>query len=137
MSHSHIERSKPPHRTTISGWRFALCSAALVLLVEVFYLASNWMLPFPAAHDSAEAKILEIRKVVDHTHDSLFGGKIFYRVEAHVQYVANGQLQDRWLRIADDLPIEKLLVRLADHPGHCLAQWLPHPSENATCSLKE
>ena len=137
MSHSHIEQSKPPRQTTIAWWKLALCFAALVIMVAVVYLAPNWMLPFPAAHDSAEAKILEIRKVVDHTAESRFGGKIFYHFEAHVQYVANDKLQDRWLRIADDLPTETLLVRLADHPGHCLAQWLPHHSENARCSLKE
>jgi hypothetical protein len=137
MSHSHIQSSKPPLQTTIAWWKLALGISILVILVAVFFLVRNWMLPLPSAHDSANAKILEIRRVVDHTADSQFGSKIFYRFEAHVQYVADRQLQDRWLRIADDLPMESLLVKLADHPNHCLAQWLPDHPENARCSLRE
>jgi len=49
---------------------------------------------------NATAKVLEVRKVVDHTQDAPYGGEIIYRAEAHVQYVADGQLQDRWLHVS-------------------------------------
>lgn len=77
-----------------------------------------------------------MRRVVDHTRDTLYGGKIIYRAEAHVQYLADGRMQDRWVRASDDLPQESLLLKLAAHPTECLVYWPPNQPENAKCSLR-
>ena len=74
--------------------------------------------------------------MVDHTQDSKYGGNIIYRGEAHVQYVTNGQMQDRWLRISNNLTQDSLLLKLASHPTECLVYWSPNHQENAKCSLK-
>jgi hypothetical protein len=100
------------------------------------FLAANWIHSFPSTHETATGKILEIRKVVENTRDTLYGGKINYRLEARVQYLAGGQMQDRWLRASDDLTPESLLVKLASHPTKCLVYWPPNHPENAKCSLK-
>jgi Carboxypeptidase regulatory-like domain len=50
--------------------------------------------------------------------------------------VADGQIQDRWLRASDDLPPESLVLKLVAHPTKCLVYWPPNHSENAKYSLK-
>jgi hypothetical protein len=110
MSHGHIRESKPRALISISWWRLALCFASVVIVFVSLYLVANWIHSFPSTYETANGKILGIRKVVDGTIDSQYGGKILYGFEAHVQYVANGQSQDRWLRASDDLPREGHLL---------------------------
>jgi hypothetical protein len=95
------------------------------MALAAVYLAANWIHSFPSPHETATGTVLEIRKVIDNTRDALYGGKISYRLEAHVQYVADGQMQDRWLRALDDLTQENLLLKLAAHPTKCLVYWPP------------
>jgi hypothetical protein len=135
MSQSRVTRqSKPPQ--PIVWWHIALAFATFLILLAAVYLAANWIHSFPSQRETATGTILEIRKVVDSTRDTLYGGSISYRLEAHVQYVANGQMQDRWLRASDDLTRESQLVKLAAHPTKCLVYWPPNHPENAKCSLK-
>jgi hypothetical protein len=135
MSQSRSRRlPKPPQ--PIVWWHIALGFATVLILLAAVYLAANWIHSFPSPHQTATGTILEIRKVVDNTRDTLYGGKINYRLEAHVQYVADGQKQDRWLRASDDLTRESLLLKLAAHPTNCLVYWPPNHPENAKCSLK-
>lgn len=100
------------------------------------YLASNWIHSFSSKYETTTGKILEIRKVVDHTRETLYGGKITYRAEAHVQFLAAGHIQDRWVLASDNLPEESLLLKLASHPTECLVYWPPSHPENAKCALK-
>jgi hypothetical protein len=135
MSQSRVGRqAKPPQ--PVVWWHVALGFATFLILLAAVYLAANWIHSLPSTHETATRTILEIRKVVDNTRDTLYGGKINYRLEAHVQYVADGQLQDRWLRASDDLTRESLLLKLAAHPTNCLVYWPPNHPENAKCSLK-
>ena len=135
MSQSRIT-GKPKPSQPIVGWHIALGLATILLMVVAVYLAANWIHSFPSTSETATGKILEIRKVVDHTRDTLYGGKISYRVEAHVRYLADGQTQDRWVRASDDLSQEGLLLKLAAHPTECLVYWPPSHPENAKCSLR-
>ena len=123
----------PPRQ--IVWWHIALGFATVLISLAAVYLAANWIHSFPSPHETATGTILEIRKEVDNTRDTLYGGKINYRLEAHVQYV-DGQMQDRWLRASDDLTRESQLVKLAAHPTTCLVYWPPNHPENAKCSLK-
>ena len=135
MSKSRIT-SQPKSSQPIVWWHIALGLAIFLILVVAVYLAANWIHSIPSTYETATGKILEIRKVVDHTRDTLYGGKISYRAEAHVRYLADGQIQDRWVRASDDLTQESLLLKLAAHPNECLVYWPPSQPENAKCSLK-
>ena len=135
MSQSHIRQPKQPP-PSIVWWRLGLYAAILVISFAALFAIVNWVHSFPSNYETADGKILEIRKVVDGTRDSQYGGRILYRVEAHVQYMANGQMQDRWLRASDDLAREGLELKLAAHPTKCLVYWPPNRPENAKCSLK-
>ena len=135
MSQSHITRQLKRPKPVV-WWHIALCLATLFIGVAAVYLVANWVHSFPSAYETATGKILEIRKVVDHTSDTLYGGKISYRAEAHVRYAADGQMQDRWLRASDDLPQDSLLLKLAANPAECFVYWSPGHPENAKCSLK-
>jgi hypothetical protein len=135
MSQSRITtQSKPPQ--PIVWWHVAVGLAILLIGVAAAFLTANWVHSLPTTYETATGKILEMRKVVDHTRDTLYGGKISYRAEAHVQYLVDGRMQDRWVRASDDLPQESLLLKLAAHPAQCLVYWPPNQPENAKCSLK-
>jgi len=136
MSQSHIRKPKHPPQPVV-WWRLALGSSILVVMFAALFLVVNWVRSVPSTYETATGKILEIRKVVDGIRESQSGGKIFYGAEAHVQYMAEGQMQDRWLRASDDLTQESLLLKLAAHPTECLVYWPPHHPENAKCSLKK
>jgi hypothetical protein len=135
MSQAHIRERKQSLRPIIS-WRSVLGLVGVLAVSMVAYLAVNWVRSLPSTSETATAKILEIRKVVDHTQDSLYGGRIIYRAEAHVQYVADNRVQDRWLRVSDGLTQDSLLLKLAAHPTECLVHWSPNHPENARCSPK-
>jgi hypothetical protein len=135
MSRSRIKRqAKPPQ--PLLWWHVALGFATVLISLAAVYLAANWIHSFPSPRETAAGTILEIRKVVDNTRDTLYGGNISFRLEAHVRYSADGQMQDRWLRASDDLTRESLLLKLAAHPTKCLVYWPPNHPENAKCSLK-
>lgn len=87
MSQSRVTRqAKPPQ--PIVRWLIAL-GVATVLIVAAVYLAANWIHSLSSTYETTAGTILEIRKVVDHTRDTLYGGKIIYRAEAHVRYLAD------------------------------------------------
>jgi hypothetical protein len=134
MSQGHIRKSAQPE--PVIWWKVALACVGLAFVSVALFLVIIWFRSFPPAYERATGKVLEIREVVDKTVDSLYGGKIIYGVEAHVQYVADGQLVDRWMRASDDLPREAIILKLATHPTQCTVYWLPNHPENAKCSLK-
>ncbi len=57
--------------------------------------AANWIHSLPLPQETATGTVLELRKAVENTRDTLYGGKINYRLEKHVRYMADGQMQDR------------------------------------------
>jgi hypothetical protein len=135
MSQIHIRKPKPPPEPVV-WWRVGIILAIPAVVIGAGLLISNWVHSFPSSYKTANGKILEIRKVVDRISESQYGSSVIYRVEAHVQYSADGQAQDRWLRASDDLPRESLLIKLAGHPTECLLYWPPDHPENAKCSFK-
>ena len=122
--------------TAIAWWHIALGLATVLIVVTAVFTAANWIHSLPSTYETATGKILEVRRVADHTRDTLYGGNVIHRAEAHVQYEVDGRMQDRWLRASDDLPRESLLLKLAAHPTECLVYWPPNHPENAKCSLK-
>lgn len=137
MSQTHPPSSKPSSPTTIAWWKLALCFVGVaVALVGLDLIARFTISSSSTAYETSLAKILESKRVVDHTIDSQNGGRIIYRFEAHVIYPANGQKQDRWLPLSADGREDTVLLKVAAHPIHCLAYWPPGQPESAKCSLK-
>ena len=136
MSHTSRIRRQPEPPQPIVWWHVGLGFMAFLILVGAVYLTANWIRSLSSTRETATGTILEIRKVVDDTRETLYGGKIDYRLEARVQYLAGGQMQDRWLRASDDLTQDTLLLKIAAHPTKCLVYWPPNHPENAKCSLK-
>jgi len=135
MSHSHIDKAPPPP-TPVNRWIIALVCATLPVLSLACYLTVIWIHASPTPYETANGKILEFRNAVVGTWDVPYGGIILYKVEAHVQYTVNGQLQDRWLRASDGVSRETMAVKLAAHPTECVVYWPPDHPEQAKCSLK-
>jgi len=134
MSRSRIRRQSKPQPKV--WWQIVLGFVILLSGVTAAFLTINWVSSFPSTYETAVARILALRRVVDHTPLTLYGGQLRYRVEAHVQYLVNGRMQDRWVRASDDLPQEGLLLKLAARPTECVVYWPPSQPENARCSLE-
>ena len=135
MSHSRLAKPKELPQP-VSWWRLGLICAVLVVLVVALFCVVSWVRSSPATYETTTGKIVEIRRVVDGTVQSGFGGRIIYGFEVRVQYTVDGQTQDRWLRATDDLSREHLLLKLATHPTECIVYWPPDHPENVKCSLK-
>lgn len=135
MSQSHIKTEQAPTPSPV-WWKVWLIPALMVVTSVVVLLVVNWIHSLPKNYSTTKAKILEIRQVVASTRESMYGGQIYYRIEAHVEDSSEGKSQDRWLRASDDESRESVELRLASHPTECLIYWLPKNPENARCSLK-
>ena len=134
MSQSHIKTQPQPPRP-IACWQIVLSLCCVLVLLISAYLISNLIHSYPVPYEKTTGTILEIRKVVDGTLDSRYGGKILYKFEAHVRYLEDGRQQDRWLRISA-VTTEALLLKRAAQPTHCIVYWPPDQPENAKCSLQ-
>jgi hypothetical protein len=83
-----------------------------------------------------EGRTSETRIVVDRILDSSMGGKILYRIDAHLTYRIDGQTQDRWLTASGtDASRELLALKLANHPKTCQVYWRTGHPESAKCRL--
>lgn len=95
MSHSHIRvhETAPQLKPQLAFWAFLVC---IVLVVVSLFLWSNLRgAEFWEKHSSVEGMVSDIRVVLDHALDSQYGGQIYYRLEAHVTFRAEGHEQDR------------------------------------------
>lgn len=112
--------------------------AALVLLfAALFVLGRVGRGCMERGLSTTEGQVLDVRVVLDHTRESLYGGLIFYRAEVRVSYRLHGQPQDRWLP-ASEATTDRLMLEtlLADRPKTCEVFWAPRHSETPRCRLK-
>jgi len=134
MSHTHVRapKAEPPPPPKLLP---LLIAGTLVGLFCVLYVAGRIRdSAYDTSHLTTQGKISETRIVVDHILDTSWGGKIFYRLEAHVAYQIDGQTQDRWLTASGvDASREFLSLKLANHPQTCQVYWSPGHPENARC----
>lgn len=137
MSHTHIRVAKPK---PVSG-RYEWLPAVLLGLALAALAA--WMVTWrldgfiDQSYFVAEGQVLGTRIVVDHIWDGAHGGFIYYRIEAHVNYKLQNQMQDRWL-LASDVTTERerLAAKLATQPKRCLVYWKPDFPENPRCRFE-
>jgi hypothetical protein len=135
MSHSHIRVPKPvPQR---NPWVEAAAGLGFLLLVIIFIGATVMNLGSSTkVHLTAQGKVSETRIVVDHLGGSLDASRIHYRIEAHVTYTLDGQIQDRWLTASEiSSSRDELAARVATPPKTCRVYWVPGHPENAKCEL--
>ena len=130
---------KPKTLPKMSLWgKIAICavSIGLAILLGVTYI-------YKSAHNEPDrnairqiGSILETRLVIDHTADSIHGGRIYYRIEARTRFAAQEQRQERWL-LASDITSnrDRLDALLAKHPKECVVSWNPGYPENAQCQI--
>ena len=137
MSHTHIRAPKAPRQPVKPQYLFWICVPVLVLgLCAVFFWSNFHASEFWDRHSTANGIILETRVDIDHTRDSLYGGIILYRLYAHVKFEANGQDQDRWLKVLTGTTSRlELLAKAATSPKACLVYWSPGHLENAECKI--
>jgi hypothetical protein len=109
-----------------------------VILVIVFFMAVR--LPQGSIDNrylTAGGKVTETRIVIDHIQDSQYGGQIYYRIDAHVSYQIDGQVEDRWLTASETTTARELLsAKLATQPKTCQVYWFPNHPENARCRFQ-
>jgi hypothetical protein len=134
VSHSHIRATKLPRRRP---WIEIPLIAGFTVLTALFLFITLASMNSDRRFSTANGKVMETRIVVDHTRESFYGGYIFYRIEAHTNYLLNGQPQERWLTASEVTEgREQLELKLATHPKTCLVYWPPDHPENAKCDLK-
>lgn len=134
MSRRPVRLSKPMQRRR-PGLKIVL--GALTILFMALFAFSRLERTAGRSYFTAAGTVEETRIVVDHVWDSRYGGQIYYRIEAHVNYEVEGQAQDRWLTASEITPQrELLLTRLEPPPKTCQVYWAPKHPENARCRLK-
>jgi hypothetical protein len=88
-------------------------------------------------HESVDGTVSEVRIVVDSMHETLYGGSVVYRTEAHVSFSAEGQLQDRWLTAGEpSRSTAWLRFRIPSPIKKCIVYWAPGHLDSARCELK-
>ena len=136
MSQGHIRKPKP--EPSQQPWLAVAIGATLIVFLAITVLIKEYDLHIDADHLTAAGKILETRMVVDHIKDNQYGGGIFYRIEARVQYQIHGVQQDRWLAASEATTYREMLsLRLDPPPKSCTVHWPPKHPENARCQLPD
>ncbi|MGA9072411.1 MAG: hypothetical protein WB424_19275 [Terracidiphilus sp.] len=136
MSHSHIRKPKP--EPSQQPWLAVAIGATLIVFLAIAVLIKTYDWQTDADHLTATGKVLETRIVVDHTRESNYGGRIFYRIDARVQYEIQGGQQERWIAASEATTERELLsIKLAPSPKNCLVHWPPKHPENARCLLPD
>lgn len=74
MSQTHLRDLQPPAKP-INWWLLLIVAAALFVGYAVLVSVVSWHRSFPAKYDTATAKVLQIREVVDNIHDTFYGGR--------------------------------------------------------------
>ncbi len=134
MSHSHIR--KPKEEPSQQSWLTVAIGATLVIFLAIAVSIKKYDWQIDADHLTATGKVLETRTVVDHIKDSQYGGGIFYRIEARVQYQIQGVQQERWMAASEATTYREMLsLRLDPPPKSCTVHWPPKHPENAKCQL--
>lgn len=130
----HASKQKQPPQKII-WWHIALPVFLLLLLFFAAVGAVNCFNSYAAPYATTPGKIVDIRKVPEGLINTGYGGRVFYRHEARVQFSLDGKPQDRWLRLTSNASPHMLDVKLAASPQQCTVYWRSDRPENARCDL--
>ncbi len=136
MSQSHVRIPKAPPSWK-PQWPFWVGTPLIVGLIGFLSFWGAFRNSGPSGtHSTAQGRISETRVVVDHIFDGSRGGRIFYRLEAHVSFLAEGTSQDRWLVVPQDITDRDwLMVKEATNPKSCQVYWTPGYPDDAKCKI--
>ena len=143
MSHSHIraQPEPPPAIPQVARGVFARLAIFTCVLIPVMAGGFLWVnyrnSTFWERHNAVDGTVSEVRIVPDSMRESLLGGRVFYRTEAHVQFTAEGQSQDRWLIAGEPSSSTAWLrFKIPSSIKKCIVYWAPGHLESAQCELK-
>ena len=137
----HEPRSHPRAQSPTAAHQAAipvldLRDSFLLSVYTVFFWSNFNASQFWDRHATADGMIVETRVVIDRVADYRYGGAILYRLDAHVKFKADGQDQDRWLRVQTGTTSRlELMAKAATDPKTCLVYWTPGHLENARCKM--
>jgi hypothetical protein len=136
MTHTHIRAPKAdpaPDRYALLKLIAGVVAAIALICVGLWH----WDGVIDNSFSVANGQLLDTRITVQGLKDSLYGGRILYRIEAHVKYEFQGQPQDRWLPATGSTSDRAWLeLELLRKPKKCLVYWKPDFPENARCRLE-
>ena len=135
MSHKHIRvrKQSPQQRGRVLNLAATL---AVVLIVGFVMFGRTWRDFGGTDRPGVVGRVLETRIAVAGTRESDYGGSIWYRIDAHVQYDLRGQMQDRWIPASDSTTDRGLLLmKLAKRPSTCQVSWAPRHPDHPRCAL--
>lgn len=108
--------------------------AVAVLLLAALFMVSR--LSVHEHHHYAQGKVLVARIVTDHGEEGFMGGKVYYRIDADVRFVADGEPHEQWMPASETTEDrESLVLKLAEKPERCTVTWVPGHVEHARCRL--
>ncbi len=133
MSQTHIRTPKlQPGQNTAIGTTIVVI-AVLGLIAEV--LVIRW-LNSNVVHVSTTGTVLETRIDSVGTGNSIYGGYIYYQIEARVQYRSDGGSEIRWMPASDLSTSRELLsARLASQPKSCYVAWEDKHPDSPRCEF--
>jgi hypothetical protein len=135
MGHPRIRVPKQPAPRRPWIERTLVISGALIALALTLF--TLWDRPH-APYIFTEGNVTETRIVADSIRDSLYGGRIYYRLEARVRYDLAGQPQDRWLTASEVTTNRQMLAAaVARSPKVCRVFWPQDHPEGALCRLED
>jgi hypothetical protein len=134
-THARVRTGGTPEK--VGFWRHVAVGAGVLFIAGLIAFGSWWSPSIEDSHVTTPGRVLETRIAICGTQDSLFGGYILYRIEAHVRYDRHGQVQDRWMPASEiSSSRDTLALRLVKPPGACEVYWAPGHPENPRCDLK-
>jgi hypothetical protein len=135
QSHIRVRREAPPAKPHYVFVAFVFC--ALVAVCASIFWSNFRGSMFWETHSAAEGQVSETRVVVDRIIDSTYGGRVLYRLEAHVRFMAEGQMQERWMVVREDTHDRALLMaEQASNPKTCEVYWTSGHPEDAGCMFQ-
>ncbi len=133
MSHSHVRKPKLTSRPSLR-----IGTAIVVLLIAGFFgeiLAIRWV-NGDVEHITAKGTVLETRIDAVGTGNSIYGGYIYFQLEARVRYRSESGDEVRWMPASEVSTSRELLAtRLASHPKSCYVAWQAGHPESPRCEF--
>jgi len=143
VSHSHIRATPeppPPLPQVAFGVfsRLAIFTCVVLAVAACLFLWYNYRnSTFFDRHQTVDGSVSDVRIAVDYPFDSGYGGRVVYKAEARVLFMAEGKPQNRWLPVAEPSTSTAWLRFQIPNPiTKCIVYWVPGHLDNARCKLK-
>lgn len=134
MNQSHVPKPKLKSRRSIWIGTAIVITAILVTAIAVLVIRrpnSN------VSHVTTTGMVLETRVEAVGTGNSIYGGYIYFQLEARVRYRSESGDEVRWMPASEVSTSRELLVtRLASHSKSCFVTWQAGHPESPRCEFR-